>query len=140
MGSQPCDIGYSWLLSCEYPPSSSGRGLCVPVVNTTRRAAAQSRLGVCLSTPPPYICISVPRYMWLCLCALKYADPSPAGQSGFVMAKHFDPVDHSFISLIEHPQHCEACQSANVVWQYLPIVGEYRYYCCDCPHLWTVHC
>ena len=140
MGSQPCVFGYSWLLSCEYPPSSSGRGLCVPVVNTTRRAAAASRLGICLSTPPLYICISVPRYMWLCLCALKYADLSQVGQGGFVMAKHFDPVHHPFISLIEHPQVCGACSSANVLWQYLPIVGEYRYYCSDCPQAWTVFC
>ena len=107
------------------------------VVQITRRAATHSRLGICLATTPLYICISVPRYMWLCLCALRYADPSRVGHS-FVVAKHFDPVDHSFISLIEHTQLCEACQSANVVWQYLPIVGEYRYYCCDCPHLWTV--
>ena len=66
--------------------------------------------------------------------------PQPSRAQSFVMAKHFDPVPQSFISLIEHTQLCEACSSANIVWQYLPIVGEYRYYCCDCPHLWTVRC
>ena len=73
------------------------------------------------------------------MCALRYADPSTS-RAQFVMAKHTDPDPYSAVSLIEHPLLCEACRSACVVWQYLPIVGEYRYYCCDCPHMWTVRC
>ena len=110
------------------------------VRKVARQGATGRQLGMCLSTPPLCICISCPRHMWLCLCALKYADPSQVGQCGFVMAKHYAPEPYTPVSLIEHPKFCEACRSANVLWQYLPIVGEYRYYCSDCPQVWVVFC
>ena len=34
------------------------------------------------------------------------------------------------------PDICSQCGTYKVSWQYLPVLGEYRYYCRECPNTW----